>query len=339
MEKVVAPDKERDREVNIYSLVVTFFTTLVILAVIYFSRKLFSRKVVPVKILTLPVSQLGTNVHSSSSLIHLPTKESKESKDISTKRTVRVGRLENFPPFWYENGNKNGDKGIDYDVATEILGNLQDKSGNYLFDKIEFITYQNVEELYDELENCRIDMIINNLWATPGRMEEFNFTLPYSYQDGIVMTFKKENAGTYRTAEDLKGRVVGVSYGGDEKNWLPPNIGAIKKYHTVEELVKVVVNNDVDAAIEGFSSFFVVDKNLRDKTKTVVLQNFPSSIALRKNETLLTEELNNTIKKLWNDSTFYWIKSKYLPEYAIESYNYSPYHSESAFKKAEPKNS
>jgi ABC-type amino acid transport substrate-binding protein len=290
-----------------------------------------------------------------------PTTESRENLG-----TIRVGRLKNFPPFWYESFNKNGDRGIDYDVTNAILNRVnlqqsqspqrpqqsqsqrpqqsqsqrpqqsqsqrpqqsqsqrpqQSQSQRPQAKEIEFITFDNFEQLYDALKQGKIDIIVNNLWSTPKRSTEFNFTYPYSYQDGIAMTFKKDGP-EYKTAKDLEGKTVGVLPGGDEENWLPKNVER-KYYNSVDELISAVANGQVDASIEGYSTFFVTDKKLQDMTKTVILEKFPSSIALRKDNDKLLEMLNEAIKSLWNDSSFYWIKMKYLPEYAIESYNYAP---------------
>ena len=235
--------------------------------------------------------------------------------------SVRVGRLYNFPPFWYQgNGNSLGYKGIDHDIIQNVLNNIPE------IKRVEYIEYMTFEEVYAALLRGDIDIIANDLWITPGRQSQISFTIPYYFQDGIAMTFLKGNSNIYKTSKDLEGKKVGVIRGNEEHYWLPDiDFKEIVIFDDVNDLMKAIVNKDIDVSIEWHSAFFVIDPKLQRQTDTIIIKHYPTAMATRKEDGNLLFALNKVLKEVWNDATLYWIKSRYLPEYLLEPYNYSPY--------------
>jgi ABC-type amino acid transport substrate-binding protein len=146
------------------------------------------------------------------------------------------------------------------------------------------------------------------------------------------MRFKKdkwleEEGKLPKTVEDLNGKTIGIVKGEDEGNWLPTNIQykEIKKYNGLKELLQALSNDEIDGALENSASFYSSSSGDDSNMETIIIIPERTAIATRKQDVLLSEAIDAALKSMWNDGSLYWINSKYLPEYLIESYNYSPY--------------
>lgn len=249
------------------------------------------------------------------SIVYFSTRQ----KNTLTTRMMRVGHVADFPPFWFKKGNENGDFGLDRDLIKLVLGELG-------VTKIDYIDFPSFEALYEGLKNNQIDIAVSDLWPTTARKKEFDFTIPYYYHGGLAMTFKKGQENIFRTGKDLDGKTVGLLEGGDDKSWLPNyNYKAIKKYNTRKELIYALLNGEVDVVVEDYGILNSVHSLSNGKTNTILFLPLEGTFGLRKTDTLLKKQLDAVLKTLWNDHSLYWIKSRYLPEYQIEPFNYSPY--------------
>jgi putative amino-acid transport system substrate-binding protein len=237
-------------------------------------------------------------------------------------KPIRVGHLVDLPPFWYEHGNQNGDQGIDYDVMQEIFRRMGLKANK----DVEYIPYKKFDDVYKALGNKDIDIIIDDLWTTPARKKQYDFSIPYLYTSGIAMSFKKENGNTYKDEKVLEGKRIGVLANVPYKDWLPEyKYQSITTYKDMDDLIDAVINGKIDVAIGDYSFLDNVDETRLAKIKSILIRPLSVAMATRFEDQTLHDEINKQLKDMWNDGTLYWIKSKYLPERLIESANYSPY--------------
>ena len=76
------------------------------------------------------------------------------------------------------------------------------------------------------LDSKRIDVVINQVTISDERKEKKRFLYPRTPISGIQALVKKGNEGTIKTADDLKGKKVGVGLGTNYEEWLRQNVQA-----------------------------------------------------------------------------------------------------------------
>lgn len=240
-------------------------------------------------------------------------------KNVLSSRVIRVGHLEEFPFFWYKNGNAQGDPGIDADLLKIIFKRLG-------ITKVEYTKFPTFQTLYGALENNQIDIAAGDLWVVAGRAKQFNFTTPYYYQGGLGMVFKKGRENEFRTINDLAEKNIGILTGSDDiENWLPKyHFKSVKEYKTIGDLIDAVVKGEIDVALDEYGAFKSEEVPNKKNINSVFLQPVSAAFATHHGDTILNHQLDNTIKSMWKDHSLYWTKSKYLPEYLIEPFNWEP---------------
>lgn len=68
-------------------------------------------------------------------------------------------------------------------------------------------------------------MVINQVTISDERKKKYDFSTPYTIS-GIQALVKKGNEGTIKTADDLKGKKVGVGLGTNYEEWLQSECSA-----------------------------------------------------------------------------------------------------------------
>ncbi|MCT8977779.1 transporter substrate-binding domain-containing protein [Clostridium sp. CX1] len=121
----------------------------------------------------------------------------------STKKdkVIRVGTSGEYLPWTFKEGGEL--KGFEIDVWNEI-----GKRTGY---KVEF-KVSKFSGLFGMLDAGQIDTIAHQISTTPQRKEKYDFTETYAYS-GYSFAVKKDSS--YNKVEDLKGKKIGVSLGGN----------------------------------------------------------------------------------------------------------------------------
>ncbi len=77
--------------------------------------------------------------------------------------------------------------------------------------------------LLGALQSGRVDVVINQVAATPERRKIFDFSIPYSYS-GIQIVVKKGNPDNISTPDTLAGKKVAAGLGTNYGQWLVKNV-------------------------------------------------------------------------------------------------------------------
>lgn len=122
----------------------------------------------------------------------------KDSKDSTL--TLRVGLNAEYPPFEY----KKDDKIVGFDV--DLLDAISKKVGfQYTLHNMSF------DGLIPALKAGKIDMVISSMSATPERMKQVDFSMPY--YEGQTLYIKRKDDKTLTDKDSIKGKRVGVFIG------------------------------------------------------------------------------------------------------------------------------
>ncbi|CCO07390.1 amino acid ABC transporter substrate-binding protein [Desulforamulus hydrothermalis] len=224
---------------------------------------------------------------------------------VKEKGVLVAGLDDTFAPMGYRDEKTNELIGFDIDMAEEL--------GKRLGVKIQWQPTQ-WDGVILALDSKRFDVIISGMTVTEERKKSINFSTPY-INDGLVMVVKKGTTG-FKTAEDLKGKVVGTQAGssGEEAVKKMEGLKEAKLYKTFPDAfndlqigrIPVVV---VDAMTAGHylgkrpGVFEVVGEQLTKE---------PMAIGIRKADVELKEAIDKAIADMQKDGTLTKISMKWF---------------------------
>lgn len=225
-------------------------------------------------------------------------------------KKLYVGTNAEFMPYEYlENGKM---VGFDIDLM-EAIG----KELGYE------IVWSNMgfDGLLPALQMKKIDAVIAGMSQTPERQKAVTFSMPYmlvSSDEHFVIV--NENSPLVKK-EELKGKKVGVQIGTIQEEFAKELGATPQLYNSWTGALMDLQNNKIDAVIIADVTGEEYLKSMSGLKKVdVVIDTQPgASIALRKGETKLAEQINQAILKLDNDGTYFQILQKYFPD-KVEKY-------------------
>ena len=175
--------------------------------------------------------------------------------------------------------------------------------------------------LLPALQMKKIDAVIAGMSQTPERQKAVTFSMPYmlvSSDEHFVIV--NENSPLVKK-EELKGKKVGVQIGTIQEEFAKELGATPQLYNSWTGALMDLQNNKIDAVIIADVTGEEYLKSMSGLKKVdVVIDTQPgASIALRKGETKLAEQINQAILKLDNDGTYFQILQKYFPD-KVEKY-------------------
>lgn len=157
--------------------------------------------------------------------------------------------------------------------------------------------------LIPSLTSNKIDIIAAAMYATAERAKVVAFSDPvYSYGEGLFV--KTDDAGTYKTLDDLEGKVVGAQVGTAYVEPLQTNakIKEVKVYDTIADIMRDVSLGRIDA---GFGDRPIVAYQLTQGASQVrLVAEYESQIvgdvgiAVRQSDTDLLATINSGLAKI-----------------------------------------
>lgn len=231
------------------------------------------------------------------------------SLSFSAKK-LYIGTNAEFMPYEYlENG-----KMVGFDI------DLMDAIGKELGYEIVW-SNMGFDGLLPALQMKKIDAVIAGMSQTPERQKAVTFSMPYmlvSSDEHFVIV--NENSPLVKK-EELKDKKVGVQIGTIQEEFAKELGATPQLYNSWTGALMDLQNNKIDAVIIADVTGEEYLKSMSGLKKVdVVIDTQPgASIALRKGETKLAEQINQAILKLDNDGTYFQILQKYFPD-KVEKY-------------------
>lgn len=231
-------------------------------------------------------------------------------------KKLYVGTNAEFAPYEYlENG-----KMVGFDIE------LMDAIGEELGYEIVW-SNMSFDGLLPALQMKKIDAVIAGMSQTPERQKAVTFSMPYLLfsSDEYYVIVNEESS--YVKKEELNGKKIGVQIGTMQEEFAKDLGGLPQLYNSWTGALMDLQQNKIDAVIIADVSGEEYLKTMKGIKKIdVVEENFPgASIALRKGETELAEQINQAILKIDAEGKYLEILKKYFPD-KLDNYD--------AYKKA-----
>lgn len=231
-------------------------------------------------------------------------------------KKLYVGTNAEFAPYEYlENG-----KMVGFDIE------LMDAIGEELGYEIVW-SNMSFDGLLPALQMKKIDAVIAGMSQTPERQKAVTFSMPYLLFSSDEHYVIVNEESSYVKKEELNGKKIGVQIGTMQEEFAKDLGGLPQLYNSWTGALMDLQQNKIDAVIIADVSGEEYLKTMKGIKKIdVVEENFPgASIALRKGETELAEQINQAILKIDAEEKYLEILKKYFPD-KLDNYD--------AYKKA-----
>ncbi|MCK4997729.1 transporter substrate-binding domain-containing protein [Candidatus Pacearchaeota archaeon] len=219
------------------------------------------------------------------------------------KENLKVGVGGEFPPFsYYDENNKL--TGLDIELIKEIAKRMEMN--------VEFIAIPWVE-IFDEVKDKNVDIIIDAITITPERSQEMLFSDSY-FLTGQSLVIKENNI-EINSAKDLENKKVGTQVGStgmERVMGYAKNIQFIT-YDNAFDSIEPLKRGTIDAIVVDFE---VANKWVKNDNKLKISGDLLSEeyygIAMDRNNMELMEKINNILREMKNDGTLDKLKEKWI---------------------------
>jgi cystine transport system substrate-binding protein len=172
--------------------------------------------------------------------VALPARAADLLDAVKARGTLRIGLEGTYPPFNFRDAKTGQLTGYDVDVAQLVCAKLGVKP--------DFVTTE-WSAILAGLGAGKYDVIVSQVGITPRREQAFDFSRPYTYSAPQLIV-RRNDAASYRTLADLKGRKVGVGQGSvfEQQARAVPGID-VKSYPAAPENLQDLAFGRIDAAL------------------------------------------------------------------------------------------
>lgn len=238
----------------------------------------------------------------------------KDQVDMFVNDTINVGYM-SVPPGFIVDPNTSEKSGIFNDVLEEIA-RRNDLTINYK-EEVNWVT------MIEVLNSDKVDLIANQVWATPERRENADFSKPIYFSPvGIFVRaddnrfdfdFSKINDPSVRIAAldgEINYYVAKSDFPLAELKPFPNNIDLAQLF------IEVSTNKKDVLFVDPMYAFNYTENNpgkLKNIAESSPIRNYPNSYMYKKGNVQLGNFLNSEIDKLIEDGTIDKIIKKYTP--------------------------
>ena len=190
-----------------------------------------------------------------------------------------------FPPYEFRDGN--AILGIDPEIMREVAR----RTGRELV--IEDMSFDSV---ITAVVSGKADVAASGITVTPERRRKVDFSIPYVEAAQVIIVPK---GSPIRKREDIRGKRIGVQHGATGDIYVTRNIQQPERFPNGALAVAAVAAGKVDAAvIDQDPAKMYVAGNERLEILPEPLTSESYAIAVRKGDTVLLQDINDTIAAL-----------------------------------------
>ena len=190
-----------------------------------------------------------------------------------------------FPPYEFRDGNTI--LGIDPEIMREVAR----RTGRELV--IEDMSFDSV---ITAVVSGKADVAASGITVTPERRRKVDFSIPYVEAAQVIIVPK---GSPIRKREDIRGKRIGVQHGATGDIYVTRNIQQPERFPNGALAVAAVAAGKVDAAvIDQDPAKMYVAGNERLEILPEPLTSESYAIAVRKGDTVLLQDINDTIAAL-----------------------------------------
>lgn len=219
--------------------------------------------------------------------------------EIKGKGKIVLGTAADYPPYEFhkEIDGKDNIVGFDIDIAKAIAADLG----------VELeIKDMKFDGLLAALVAGDIDIIVASMVPTEERKQSVDFSIPY-YEAEQKMLVKADIADKIKTAEDLKGMVIGAQKSTIQEEIANTKIEAseVKALSKITDLVLELKNDKIDGIVLVGPVADAYAKQSPDLAVPEISfgREDGVAVAMNKGSGDLTDAINVTLEKMINDGT------------------------------------
>lgn len=240
----------------------------------------------------------------------LPIRDEPTLDQLRAGQPLLVGVIDDFRPFNFLSPT-GAQTGMDHDIVTSIATRLN-------IPNVSFVSFPLFTDLYNALQNGKIDVIANNLWRTPFTAPLFSLSIPYYVKGGISSMWLK-GRGPFNTTESLSGARIAIFKRGPyiesfARNASPATL-ILESNSSI--LFHLLLSGEIDAALGYFTQQRLDLADRGDDIEQALIHPEKAVLGLRKPTNLL-KAFNDALDNMWEDGSLFRIKSKYLLPLGIE---------------------
>ena len=223
--------------------------------------------------------------------------------NIKTAKAIAIGVDDSYPPMEYRD-DKFALVGFDVDFGNAI--------GKKLGVEIKW-TPTAWDGILPSLQAKKFDMILSSMSINDERKKEVNFSDAY-IKGGPVIVIKTGDK-TIKTADDLKGKIIGVqsgSTGADAADAIK-GVKEVKKYDKITQALEDLAAGRVVAVVaDDQVGRYYIALDSKKYALASKMNDEPFGIAFRKSDTVLTEDVQKAINELKSEGTLSKISQKWF---------------------------
>lgn len=222
---------------------------------------------------------------------------------IKSAGVLKIGTEGAYSPYSYHD-DSNKLTGFDVEIAALIAEKLGVKAE---YEETKW------DSMVAGLDSKRFDVVINQVSITDERKAKYDFSTPYTYTRGALIT-KKDNTDI-KTFEDLKGKKSAQSL---TSNWADTAKGYgadIVSTDGFNQSIDLVVQGRADATLNDDITFYDYIKQKPDANVQIAAKSddvSKSAVLIRKGNSDLVKAVNQALSELESDGTLSELSNRYF---------------------------
>lgn len=226
-------------------------------------------------------------------------------EEIKEKGVLTVGTEGTYPPFTFHDENDQL-TGFDVEVITEVAKRLGLE--------VEFKETQ-WDSMFEGLNSKRFDLIANQVGIRPDRLENYDFSIPYTKSSAVVVVPKNNN--DIQSFEDIKGKRSAQSLTSNYADMAREYGAEIVGVEGLAQAVELLKQGRVDLTINDSLAVLEYLKQQPDADIKIAVQSddvAESGFAFRKGNKELVDAINEQLQAMIDDGTLAKISEKWFGE-------------------------
>ena len=224
---------------------------------------------------------------------------------IQEEGVLTVGTEGTYRPFTFHEGGAGDLTGYDVEITEAVAEEL---GVEVRFEETQW------DAIFAGLESGRFDMIANQVSINPDRLENYDFSEPYTVSEGVVVVL--EGNDEISSFEDLDGKTTAQSLTSNWYELAKENGAEVEAVEGWAQAVELLRQGRVDATVNDQLTYLDYENTQGGDTGLEVAatteEAAENAFAFRKGSDDLVEAVDEALAKLRDDGTLAEISQKYF---------------------------
>ncbi|WP_414050391.1 amino acid ABC transporter substrate-binding protein [Macrococcus animalis] len=229
----------------------------------------------------------------------------KEADKKDSKKEITIGTEGTYAPFTFHDKD-NKLTGFDVEIAEAVA-----KKAGY---KVKFVETQ-WDSMFSGLNSGRLDTIANQVGMDADRKKKYNFSKPYTYTQGVLVTRKKSKIQSF---DDVKGKALAQTLTSNYGKLAKEKGAKVTSVEGFNQAMEMVLSNRVEATFNDKISvldYLKQKKNADIKMVEGDAEKTQSGFVFnKKTDKKVIQDFNKAIDALQKDGTMKKISEKWFGE-------------------------